>query len=383
MTITRLLRRTLVALLLVLGAHPAWAQTPTETIEYYAVDAVGSTRVVFAPDGTVLGRGNYLPFGESISSANLPPERFTGKPRDPEDGYDYFGVRYLRPSLGRFAAVDPVFTDAIANPQQWNRYAYALNTPLAIIDPTGAQTTGPYYSSPVTCTSEDAANATCTMAAYETVRPGPGVPQAEDARPSGAQSDSGYFWTTLGDMFSFTTGKISNSDARQARPYVPSKGVKIAAIATAVAVATILPKAAGKAVEGTAADEAGAAITETVVAGAAEVAATQAGDHIVLGIAAYDLEATAAQFGGRTLMSDGAWQATLQEALINPSTRFTVSLDGVSGDSVYGMFSSLAQRGATTGATPFQWEMAMIRAWGRQADVVFVRGGQVLTNPFK
>jgi RHS repeat-associated protein len=110
---------------------------PTETIEYYAVDTVGSTRVVFAPDGTVVGRGDYLPFGENLSSANLPAERFTGQERDAESGMDYFNARNYEPRTGRFNAVDPLVGGALSNPQLWNRYAYALNNPLAFTDPSG------------------------------------------------------------------------------------------------------------------------------------------------------------------------------------------------------------------------------------------------------
>jgi hypothetical protein len=33
--------------------------------------------------------------------------------------------------LGGIAAIDPT------NPQSWNRYAYVLNNPLAMVDPTG------------------------------------------------------------------------------------------------------------------------------------------------------------------------------------------------------------------------------------------------------
>jgi RHS repeat-associated protein len=112
---------------------------PPEVIEYYAVDAIGSTRVVFAADGTVLGRVDYAPFGEELPGANAPPERFTGQARDTEAGMDYFGARYYQSRLGRFGTIDPLNAGAVTNPQRWNRYAYALNNPLAVIDPDGRQ----------------------------------------------------------------------------------------------------------------------------------------------------------------------------------------------------------------------------------------------------
>jgi RHS repeat-associated protein len=113
------------------------APPPTETIEYYGYDAIGSTRVVFASNGSVLARGDYLPFGEPLAADNLPPEQFTGQARDPEAGFDYFNARRYHDRLGRFGTSDPVFANALLDPQQWNRYAYARNNPLSLTDPSG------------------------------------------------------------------------------------------------------------------------------------------------------------------------------------------------------------------------------------------------------
>jgi RHS repeat-associated protein len=110
---------------------------PVEVIEYYATDAVGSIRVVFAPNGNVVGRSDYLPFGEEVSADNMPTERFTGQERDPEAGLDNFGARYYASRIGRFGRIDPAFGGALLDPQQWNRYAYARNNPLSFVDPTG------------------------------------------------------------------------------------------------------------------------------------------------------------------------------------------------------------------------------------------------------
>lgn len=72
--------------------------------------------------------------------------KFTGKERDAESGLDYFGARYDASSLGRFMTPDPFnifalkpkqFLSWISNPQRWNKYAYALNNPVTLIDPDG------------------------------------------------------------------------------------------------------------------------------------------------------------------------------------------------------------------------------------------------------
>jgi RHS repeat-associated protein len=106
-------------------------------VEYYGVDALGSTRVAFDAAGAVTARSDYKPFGEGVNVTGwLPAERFTGQERDEEGGLDYFNARMYQPRAGRFTAVDPVFSGALI-PASWNRYAYVLNDPLRFTDPSG------------------------------------------------------------------------------------------------------------------------------------------------------------------------------------------------------------------------------------------------------
>jgi RHS repeat-associated protein len=87
----------------------------------------------------VLGRSDYLPFGETLNqSGTLPRQRFTGQERDGEAGLDYFNARNLQARTGRMNAPDPLFGNAMTNPQRWNRYAYVTNSPLTLTDPSGA-----------------------------------------------------------------------------------------------------------------------------------------------------------------------------------------------------------------------------------------------------
>jgi RHS repeat-associated protein len=118
----------------------AQAQAPPEAVEYYATDALGSVRVVYNSTGQVLGRSDYLPFGETLNqSGALPRQRFTGQERDGEAGLDYFNARNLQARTGRMNAPDPLFGDAMTSPQRWNRYAYVVNSPLRFTDPSGMQ----------------------------------------------------------------------------------------------------------------------------------------------------------------------------------------------------------------------------------------------------
>jgi RHS repeat-associated protein len=108
-----------------------------EVVEYYALDAIGSVRVVFHPDGTVKGRMDYTPFGGQLQPAvALPPEAFAGLFRDPEAGLDHAQARSYQVRTGRFSTIDPIYA-GLFDPQKWNRYAYALNSPVTFADPTG------------------------------------------------------------------------------------------------------------------------------------------------------------------------------------------------------------------------------------------------------
>lgn len=54
-------------------------------------------------------------------------------------GLDYFGARYYSGAQGRFTSPDPLYLEMhrLADPQQWNIYAYARNNPLKFTDPDG------------------------------------------------------------------------------------------------------------------------------------------------------------------------------------------------------------------------------------------------------
>jgi len=59
--------------------------------------------------------------------------KFTGKERDSETNYDYFGARYYDPKIGRFLSVDPM-THMRASLTPYN---YVQNNPLRRIDHKG------------------------------------------------------------------------------------------------------------------------------------------------------------------------------------------------------------------------------------------------------
>lgn len=81
------------------------------------------------------------PFGDNLTG-NLGTYasalHFTGQPHDIETGLDYFGARHNSSSIGRFISPDPSNLSVdFSLPQTWNRYAYALDNPLKVVDRNG------------------------------------------------------------------------------------------------------------------------------------------------------------------------------------------------------------------------------------------------------
>ncbi|WP_454855443.1 RHS repeat-associated core domain-containing protein [Promicromonospora soli] len=77
-----------------------------------------------------------LPFGGTRGGAEMPGDRaFLGKTKDAATGLTLIGARWYDESAGRFITVDPIMD--MTDPQQWNGYAYAGNSPLTKSDPTG------------------------------------------------------------------------------------------------------------------------------------------------------------------------------------------------------------------------------------------------------
>jgi RHS repeat-associated protein len=113
---------------------------------YYHRDQV-STRVTTDANGNVLSQQAHYPFDEnwyqSGATPNSPPpsplttdQQFTMYLRDTESGNDAAPAREFINRLGRFSVVDPMGGNS-SNPQSLNRYAYATNDPIDLLDPEG------------------------------------------------------------------------------------------------------------------------------------------------------------------------------------------------------------------------------------------------------
>jgi RHS repeat-associated protein len=121
--------------------------TNTGVTYHYHLDHLGTPRRITDDGDKIVGYHDYYAFGPDAPGGKTEPSltltKYTGHERDVIDGYpdpaDYMMARYYSPRLGRFLTVDPVMDidTAPANPQTWNRYAYARNNPIARIDPDG------------------------------------------------------------------------------------------------------------------------------------------------------------------------------------------------------------------------------------------------------
>jgi len=102
-------------------------------------DHLGSTRLGTDLTAALEDDLDYLPFGEaSPSDSALMTHEFTGEERDYESNLDFLGARYYECTLDRLSPPEPLLKQRTTlGPATWNRYTYALNNPLGLVDPDG------------------------------------------------------------------------------------------------------------------------------------------------------------------------------------------------------------------------------------------------------
>ncbi len=104
---------------------------------FYHPDHLGSSSWITDGSGNAIQHLHYLPFGEDWvdqrnSSWNT-PYTFSGKEKDVETGYGYFGARYYDSGLSIWLSVDPM-SDKYPSMSPYN---YCANNPVMLVDPDG------------------------------------------------------------------------------------------------------------------------------------------------------------------------------------------------------------------------------------------------------
>jgi RHS repeat-associated protein len=106
---------------------------------YRHSDWLGSSRLASTPSRTIYYDGAYAPFGENYAQTGTTDLSFTGMDQDTVANLFDFPAREYNAIHGRWPSPDPA--DAASayttDPQTWNRYVYARNSPLSLTDPTG------------------------------------------------------------------------------------------------------------------------------------------------------------------------------------------------------------------------------------------------------
>lgn len=109
-------------------------------IVYFRRDHKGSMTHTFDSTGNVVSRIAYSGYGESqvVGGSGDLCARYEQRLWDSEIGLYYFGARYYDPVIGRFLTPDSrLGAHDYLRAGALNRYAFELNNPINLIDPTG------------------------------------------------------------------------------------------------------------------------------------------------------------------------------------------------------------------------------------------------------
>ena len=132
------LLKLLLPLLLIIGGRQCYADTVSIPLRYYHSDHLGSASWITNGNGTPVQYLQYMPHGEPFVNERTTghEERFTftGKERDSETGYSYFGARFYDSDLMTgWLSIDPQ-SDKFPNISPYN---YCNWNPVKLKDQDG------------------------------------------------------------------------------------------------------------------------------------------------------------------------------------------------------------------------------------------------------
>jgi RHS repeat-associated protein len=116
----------------------ATAAASTDRTRYQTSDRLGTAVLIMDAAGLVVENNRTMPYGEewlpAVASAN--EQKFTSYQRDGESGLDYAVARFFASTTGTLRSPDkgPMIPRL---PATMNRYAYSLQDPINMTDPTG------------------------------------------------------------------------------------------------------------------------------------------------------------------------------------------------------------------------------------------------------
>ncbi len=104
--------------------------------ETYVLHDMFSPRVMSNSSCSIVSQTGHFPFGENWYETASNKLKFTSYQRDSETSNDYAVARSYVNRFGRFSSPDRI-PGSIGDPQSLNRYAYGLNDPINLSDPSG------------------------------------------------------------------------------------------------------------------------------------------------------------------------------------------------------------------------------------------------------
>jgi len=127
------------------GSSPVALQNWDGTFVWIHKDHLGSTSLLTKTDGSVACKTQFDPYGQQVMLWVNPvggtsiSQGFTGYEKDNPTGLYNAQARMYSYGQARFLQPDPLGVGAanLAKPQSFNRYSYALNDPINLVDPRG------------------------------------------------------------------------------------------------------------------------------------------------------------------------------------------------------------------------------------------------------
>ena len=92
----QLIRISVITIVIASFIYPSFL-CAAQKVYFYHTDAIGTPVAMTDASGSVVWQADYKPFGEenTFSGSVENKNRFVGKEKDEETGFNYFGARYM------------------------------------------------------------------------------------------------------------------------------------------------------------------------------------------------------------------------------------------------------------------------------------------------